>query len=198
MKNTKGSFTVEASMVFSVVFLMVAAFVYLFVIMYQYVNAQSIADEAATKGAYYYVNQTAEKYSSNKINEMYWRMYDTSKNKKVLAISDYVNKLLNNSILLTENNISVNTNSKFLMKNLRIEIQEKYPLPVGNLFDIFGLSPVLSLKAVSTSPLDDNAEFIRNMDIVKDICNCIQNSDNKWIGEDSKLEDIIEKMLKKN
>ncbi len=198
MKNSKGSFTVEASMVFSVVFLMVAAFVYLFVIMYQYVNAQSVANEAATKGAYYYVNQTSEKYSSYKINEMYWRMYDTSKNKKVSAISDYVNKLLNNSILLTENNITVNTNSKILMKNLRIEIQEKYPLPVGNLFDIFGLSPVLSLKAVSTSPLDDNAEFIRNLDIVKDIRNCIQNSDNKWIGEDSKLEDIIDKMLKKN
>ncbi len=198
MKNVKGSFTVEASMIFSVVFLMVAAFVYLFVIMYQYVNTQSVADEAATKGAYYYVNQTAEKYSSYKINEMYWRMYDTSKNKKVSAISDYVNKLLNNSILLTENNITVNTNSKILMKSLRIEIQEKYPLPVGNLFDIFGLSPVLSLKAVSTSPLDDNAEFIRNLDIVNDIRNCIQNSDNKWIGEDSKLEDIIEKMLKKN
>ncbi|AEY65755.1 TadE family protein [Clostridium sp. BNL1100] len=198
MKNTKGSFTVEASLVFSVVFLMVAAFVYIFVIMYQYVYVQSIADEAATKGAYYYVNQTGENYCSNKMNELYWRIYDKNKSKKLSGISNYVNKLLGKSILPTENNISVNTNNKILMKNLKIEIQEKYPLPVGNMFDIFGLSPVLSLKAVSNSPLDDNAEFIRNMDIVKDIYNCIQNSDNKWIGEDSQLEDILEKLLKKN
>ncbi|EPR08277.1 TadE/TadG family type IV pilus assembly protein [Ruminiclostridium papyrosolvens] len=197
MKNTKGSFTVEASLVFSLVFLMVAAFVYIFVIMYQYVNIQSIADEAVTKGAYYYVNQTGEKYSSYKINELYWRIYDTNKNEKISGISNYVNKLLDKSILPTEKNISVNTNNKILMKNLQIEIQEIYPLPVGNMFDIFGLSPVLSLKAVATSPLDDNAEFIRNMDIVKDMRNCIQNSDNKWIGEDSQMEDIIEKLLKK-
>ena len=198
MKNTKGSFTVEASLVFSVVFLLVAAFVYIFVIMYQYVNVQSIADEAATKGAYYYVNQTGENYYSHKINEVYWRIYDTNKNKKISEINNYANKLLGKSLFPAENNISTNTYNKILMRNLQIEIQEKYPLPVGNLFDIFGLSPVLSLKAVSNSPLDDNAEFIRNMDIVKDIYNCIQNSDNKWIGEDSQLGDILEKLLKKN
>lgn len=197
MKNTKGSFTVEASLVFSVVFLMVAAFVYLFVIMYQYVNVQSIADEAATKGAYYYVNETAEKYSSYKINELYWRIYDTDKGKKVNAISNYVNKLLDKSVFPAENKVYVNTKNKILMKNINIEIQEEYPLTVGNMLDIFGLSPVLSLRAVSTSPMDDNAEFIRNMDIVKDIHNCIQNRDSKWIGEDTKLDDIIKKLLKK-
>ncbi len=197
MKNTKGSFTVEASLVFSVVFLMVAAFVYLFVIMYQYVNVQSIADEAATKGAHYYVNETAEKYSSYKINELYWRIYDTDKGKKINAISNYVNKLLDKSVFSAENKVYVNTKNKILMKNINIEIQEEYPLTVGNMFDIFGLSPVLSLRAVSTSPMDDNAEFIRNMDIVKDIHNCIQNRDNKWIGEDTKLDDIIKKLLKK-
>ncbi len=198
MKNTKGSFTVEASLVFSVVFIMVAAFVYIFTIMYQYVNVQSIADEATTKGAYYYVNQTGESYCSDNINEMYWRIYDTNRNKKVSGINDYVNKLLSKSMFPSENNVSVDTYNKILMKNLQIEIQEKYPLPVGNMFDIFGLSSVLSLKAVSNSPLDDNAEFIRNMDIVKDICSCIQNSDNKWIGEGSELGDILGKLLKKN
>ncbi len=198
MKNTKGSFTVESSLVFSVVFLMLAAFVYLFVIMYQYVNVQSIADEAATKGAYYYVNQAGENYCSHKTSEMYWRIYDTNKNKKNSEISNYANKLLDKSTFRTENNISVNTYNKILMRNLQIEIQEKYPLPIGNMFDIFGLSPVLSLKAVSNLPLNDNAEFIRNMDIVKDIWSCIQNSDNKWIGEGSELGDILGKLLKKS
>ncbi len=198
MKNTKGSFTVEASLVFSVVFIMVAAFVYIFTIMYQYVNVQSIADEAVTKGAYYYVNQTGESYCSDSINEMYWRIYDTNKNKKVSGINNYVNKLLSKSMFPSENNVSVDTYNKILMKNLQIEIQEKYPLPVGNMFDIFGLSSVLSLKAMSNSPLDDNAEFIRNMDIVKDIWSCIQNSDNKWIGEGSELGEILGKLLKKN
>ncbi|ACL74889.1 TadE family protein [Ruminiclostridium cellulolyticum] len=198
MKNNKGSFTVEASLVFSVVFLMVTAFVYLFVIMYQYVNMQSVANEAATKGAYFYVNQTGNNYGSNKLDEMYWRIYDTNNNKKASGIIDYANKLLNKSLFPAENNISVNTYNKILIKNLKIEIVDKYTIPVSNMFDIFGLSPVLSLKVVTNSPLDDNAEFIRNMDIVTDIHNCIKNSDTKWTGEGSKLENILEKLLKKN
>ncbi|WP_024833967.1 TadE/TadG family type IV pilus assembly protein [Ruminiclostridium josui] len=198
MKNTKGSITVETSLIFSVVFLMLAAFVYIFVIMYKYVEVQSVADEAAVKGARYYVNQTEENYCSYKLNELYWRIYDSNKNKKVSDISAYVTKILDKSIFPTENKVSVNIYNKILMKKLKIEVHEKYPLPVGNMFDIFGLSPVLNIKAMSNSPLDENAEFIRNMDIVKDIYNCVQNRDTKWIGEDSQIEDIIEKLLKKN
>lgn len=198
MKNNKGSFTVEASLVFSVVFFMLAAFVYLFIIMYQYVNVQSIANEAATKGAYFYVNQTGDNYGSNKLNEMYWRIYDTNKNKKIVGINNYVNKLLSKSVFPAENNISSNLYNKILIKNLKIEILEEYSLPISNMFGIFGLSSVLSLKAVTNSPLDDNSEFIRNMDIVTDIRNCIKNSDTKWTGEGSKLENILEKLLKKN
>lgn len=198
MKNSKGSFTVEAAMVFSVVFLMVTVLVYVFIIMYQYVTIQSIANEVATKGAYYYVNQNGEDYGSYKIDQLYWRVNDTKKDQKNSAIVDYVKKFLNQSVFPTENNVYANTHNELLFKRLEIDIEEQYPLPVGSLFDIFGLSPILSLKARSNSPLDDNAEFMRNMDTVTDIQNCILNGDNKWIGKDSKVGDILDKLLKKN
>ncbi len=197
-KPAKGSFTVEASIIFSVVFLLVAALVYLFIIMYQYALIQSVADQAANVGAYHYVNQYGTEYTSKSDFNLYWRIIDTDSEGKKSKLNSYIGKKLDKSILDSTNYSDNSTSYKFLLKQLDISIQEQYPLPIGSLFRIFGVSPTLNLKAEATSPLDDNAEFVRNLDIVIDIKNCILNSDNKWIGKDSKVNDVLDKLLKKN
>ena len=197
-KPAKGSFTVEASIIFSVVFLLVATLVYLFIIMYQYAFLQSVADQAANVGAYYYVNHYGTEYTSKSDFNLYWRIVDTDSEDKKSQLNIYINKRLEQSILDTNSYSDNNTSYKFLLKQLDINIQEQYPLPIGNLFKIFGISPTLNLKAEAVSPLDDNAEFVRNLDMVIDIKNCILNSDNKWVGKDSKVNEVLDKLLKKN
>jgi hypothetical protein len=196
--NSKGSFTVEASIIFSIVFLLIATLVYLFIIMYQYCFLQSVANQAANVGAYHYVNQYGTDYTSKSNFNLYWRIIDTSSVDKKNMLNSFISKRLDQSFLNSTRYSNNTTSYKFLLKQLDISIEDQYPLPIGNLFKIFGISPTLHLKAEATSPLDDNAEFVRNLDIVIDIKNCILNSDNKWIGKDSKVNDILDKLLKKN
>jgi len=195
---SKGSFTVEASIVFSIVFLLVAALVYVFIIMYQYAVLQSIASEAANAGAYYYVNQYGADYTSESNSNLYWRIVDNDSANKKSELNSYIGRKLEKSILNSTRYVDNNISYKLLLKQLDISIEEQYPLPIGNLFMVFGISPTLNFKAETISPLDDNAEFIRNLDIVIDIKNCLLNSDNKWIGKDSRVNDVIDKLLKKN
>lgn len=196
--TSKGSFTVEASIVFSVVFLLIATMVYVFIFMYQYAFLQSVANQTANAGAYYYVNQYGADYIFKSQSNLYWRAFDTESVEKKSKINSYIIKKLDFSILKSTKNADNDTSYKFLLKHLNINIEDQYPLPIGNLFKVFGISTTLSLKAESISPLDDNAEFVRNLDMVIDIKNCLINSDNKWIGKDSKVNDVIDKLIKNN
>lgn len=234
--NKKGSFTVEASIVFSVIFLLLAAIVYIFIIMYQYAFLQSAADQAANVGVGYYCNQysnsnpydaeynfnanvgesnvngTDSNLNSNiegsntntngtdpnlKSNyNLYWRMFDKEASYKKNLLNNYVSKKLEKTIIDSNTYSDNSTSYKFLLKQININIEAQYPLPIGNLFEIFGLPSTINIKAESNSPLSDNAEFVRNLDTVTDIKKCISNSDNKWVGKDSKVNDVLAKLLK--
>ena len=168
--------------------------------MYQYAFLQSVADQAANVGAYHYVNQHGDSYTlnSNSNFNLYWRILNTDLENKKIKVNSFISKSLDQSILDSTRSYDNNISYKFLLKQLNISIEEQYPLPIGNLFEIFGISPTLNLKAEAISPLDDNTEFVRNLDIVIDIKNCILNSDNKWVGKESKVNDVLDKLLKKN
>lgn len=195
--SLKGSLTVETSIIFSVVFLLLAALVYSFILMYQYAFLQSIADRTANEGAYYYVNQYNPDLTQKTNCDLYWRIVDRNAEYKKNELLEYINKKLSGSILNSEKHAGSHVSYRYLMQQLDIGIEEQYPLPVGNLFLLFGLSPTLSLKAEAIVPFDDKTEFVRNLNTVIDIKNCIVNSDNKWIGENSKVGEVIEKLIKR-
>lgn len=196
--SSKGSFTVEASIVFSVIFLLLAAMVYAFIIIYQYAGLQSTANSAANMGSVYYVNKyQQEQYLQSGYN-LYWRFIDTEAESKKNNLKNYLYKNLNSTIFKSSRTIKIDTSYDLILKQLDVIIIEEFPLPVGNLLEVFGISPTIDLSAEATAPLDDNAEFVRNLDTVIDIKNCIFNTDNKWIGKDSKVNDILDKLLKKH
>ena len=194
--NKKGSFTVEASIVFSVVFLLVAALVYIFIIMYQYAFLQSTANKASNFGGYYYSEKYGTDYNSKLTSDLYWRILDTKAQLKKDELNKYISNSLEKSlvdlVIYSDNSLS----HKFLLNQLNIRIETQYPLPIGNMFEKIGLPSTLKMRAEANSNIYDNAEFVRNLDIVTDIKKCISNSDNKWIGKDSKVNDVLEKLLK--
>lgn len=194
--NKRGSFTVEAAIVFSVIFLLVAALVYIFLIMYQYAFLQSAANKASNVGGYYYSEKYGTECNSKLTYDLYWRMIDTKVIHKKAQLNKYISDRVGKSIIdldiYSDNSISC----KFLVKQLNIRIEAQYPLPIGNMFEILGLPSTLKIRAETNSNIYDNAEFVRNLDIITDIKKCISNSDNKWIGKDSKVNDVVEKLLK--
>ncbi len=195
--NTKGSFTVEASILFSLVFLLLVVLVYTFIIMYQYTTLQSVANEAANRGAAYYVKQFEEGTKWPLEKNPYWRIFDTNDLAKKTKIKNYSLKELEPSIVNSNKFASADTSYNILLKQFRLGLEEQYPLPIGELLAVFGILPKLVLKAEASCPMEDNAEFVRNLDMVIDIKNCLINSDNKWIGGGSKVSEVVDKLIKK-
>lgn len=194
--NKKGSFTVEAASVFSVIFLLVTALVYIFIVMYQYAFLQSTANKASNFGEYYYSEKYGAECNSKLTSDLYWRMLDTKALHKKTQLNKYISNSLEKSIVDLDIYSDNSTSHKFLLKQLYIKIETQYPLPIGNMFEILGLPSTLKMRADANSNIYDNAEFVRNLDIITDIKKCISNSDNKWIGKDSKVNDVLEKLLK--
>ncbi len=196
--NEKGSFTVEASIIFSLVFLLMVVLVYCFIIMYQYISLQSVTSEASNRGASYYVKQFKSNSQWPSETNFYWRILDSGASAKKGSIEAYILTGLEPPIINSEKTVKIDIYYSLLIKQLKIGIEEKYPLPAGKLLTIFGISPQLTIKAETSTPLEDNAEFIRNLDMVTDIKNCIVNSDNKWIGSGSGVNEVIDKLVKKH
>lgn len=196
--NKKGSFTVEASIVFSLVFLLMVVLVYCFIIMYQCIVLQSVASEASNRGALYYVKQFKSYSQWPSGTNLYWRILDSDTAVKMGNIEAYTLSGLEPSIINAGKTVKTDTSYSLLIKQLKVGIEERYLLPAGNLFTVFGISPELVLKTETSVPLEDNAEFVRNLDMVIDIKNCLVNSDNKWIGAGSGINEVIDKLIKKH
>ena len=196
--NKRGSFTVEAAIIFSVVFLLLVVLVYLFIVMYQYINLQSVASETANRGSAYYVKQF-ENYSYwPKEENPYWRFIDTKSFDKKSKLQDFALKNLFPTIFPSNITVDINNKRVYLSSQLVVCINDNYKLPAGNLLELFGFPQTFELSSQISSPLEDNAEFVRNLDMVVDIKNCLLNSDNKWIGSNSKLSEVIDRMIKKH
>lgn len=193
--SLRGSFTIEASIIFSVVFLLVALIVYIFIIMYQYASLESTASSGAIYGSTFYSNQLYVKKNYTNKN-LYWRIYDAEAENKKANIKQKTLQGAEPSLLVSENKIDISTHYFFLSKQVTVQVCDEYKLPFGNIFEVFGISPELKLNAISEVPIEDNAEFIRNLDIVNDIRTGLLNSDNKWVGKGTKVNDIIDKLLK--
>jgi hypothetical protein len=163
--------------------------------MYQYIVLQSVVCEASNRGAYFYVNQSDIKNNRLIKSELYWRILDTEAQSKEDSIKSYAAESLKPEIITTTKEVNINTAFSYLIKHLKVNINEQYSMPLGSMLAVFGISPSLKLQAQTSSPLEDNAEFIRNLDMIMDIKNCLVNSDNKWIGSGSKVNEVLDKLI---
>ena len=194
----RGSITVEAILTFSTVFIVFIILVYCVLIMYEYAALQSAASEACQQGAYIWVSsQTQETYVSNSDN-LYWRILDSQSDEKATFIEKLSNQKYKYNVIAKLQSNEVEIKTELLQKKLHLKMTSKYRLPLSKLFGRYGLDPILTINAYSVCSLDDNAEFIRNMDMVTDIGNSLLNSDNRWIGEGTKANEIINKLIRTN
>ena len=194
----RGSITVEAILTFSTVFIVFIILVYCVLIMYEYAALQSAASEACQQGAYIWVSsQTQENYVSNSDN-LYWRISDSQSDEKAIFLKKLSNQKYKYNVIAKLQSNEVEIKTELLQKKLHLKMTSKYQLPLSKLFGRYGLDPILTINAYSVCSLDDNAEFIRNMDMVTDIGNSLLNSDNRWIGEGTKANEIINKLIRTN
>lgn len=192
----KGSATVEASLIFPVIFLIGVAIIYFSMILYQKAYIQSLADNASQKGAASWTNPKTDIYTGNVPKAslgdggLYWRLFDFSSEAKRKKIEEYItNRIAAHAAMGLSKPpvVSVELDNYVVYKVLKINIDVSYKIPVGNLLKMFGLSNEYRFSAKSSAVIHEPAEFIRNTDFVLD-------TERKFEKEHPKFESMVSKI----
>ncbi len=180
-KSCKGSVTVEASIIFPVVFFCTMALIYMGILLYQHMVVQAAADSAVLMGAAAWDNpHKALETGSVSLKDLgsgglYWRLVDFDKEKKQSKLAGFLldkvdsTKKGNTSILKGDAQVVAGMEDYIAYKKLKVTITCSYGIPMGGLLKIFGFGNRYTVKAESTAVINEPVEFIRNTDYILDI-----------------------------
>jgi hypothetical protein len=191
-----GSFTIEASLLFPFILLMMIALLFLSIYMYQKVSLYYMASHVAEKTAFHWTNSYKEpiegEVEMGKADELYWRFTDdrmlggllqmndrnkpetyTIGNAKVETLPE---KKMKKVADLLPDGISGNVTYRNKLSSREIEVKLQSSLKVPSFLNhILGNS----LMVTTTSKIVDPVEFIRNVELIRDYSNKLEKSKNK-------------------
>lgn len=191
MRNRKGSTTVEAAMIFPIIFFIVIALIYVSIFLYEQAFLKSLADRAAEKGVNMW-NSGSDMYiglvQPKDFEEIdpYWRLIDLEKNTKEDNIETYIKEELEKYSIIkskdskvrntTEIEVNANVKNYVIYKKLTVDISKKIKLPIGNKLSDFGIDNTITISVCSEAIVNEPAEFIRSTDFAIDITKRIDNA----------------------
>lgn len=203
-KNEKGSFTIEASLVFPLIFLITLGLLLVSIVIYEQVYFYYIATQAVERSAYTWDNSNKNPYTGafhlGEYDGLYWRLTDDnildlfiedsdSNSKRVVLgeakYEDLTEKKLNNVAVEIPSGINgelIYTNN-LVERRVTAKLQSKFKLP-SSIKLLLG-SDVINVTASAT--VTDPVEFIRTVNLVTD------NADKLTNGDKSKAKNVLDK-----
>jgi len=198
--KNRGSITVEASLVFPLVVLIVFGVMYISMLLYQQSYAQAVADSAACYGAAAFNNSGRDIETCGLLQKdlsrdgIYWRLYDSKKRQKQDKTGGYVDRHLDEyNILNGIQSVDVEIQDMVVYKKLRVNIECRHRIPIGRLLKLVGMSEYYTIHTEAEAVLNDQAEFIRNTDFIIDLEKELENGN----PEVKKLGDNVRGIIKK-
>lgn len=191
MRNNKckGAFTVEAAILFPVVFFILLAIIYLGIIHYQNVStglALMDSANAGSSGWEFIAKKNPNFFSASDGSQMvtendYYSTtpYDSllenvgassARAKKEANIKAYVLKKLsgmdisNFSEKAASGDIDISYSGNILMRKISVSATKNFMNPMGNMLEFLGVSSKSSRTMTATSAVSDPTDFIRLMD----------------------------------
>lgn len=178
LSDKKGSFTIEATIVFSSVLFVVIAVIYICLMLYQQVYLQTFADKVAQRAANNWSYPGKDMFfgfvskEDIKNNSIYWRIMDLKEGDKLSSIVKYAKYDYGKYSLLPgpyKFECTAKVNSEYIvLKKITVTATSVYNNPAGNLLKSFGFKKVFDFEAVSEAVVNEPAEFIRNADFAID------------------------------
>ncbi len=174
LSEQRGSFTVEASIIFPFIIICIVTLIYLGMLLYQQTYLQALADNAVIRGSMIWDNLNKDMYigrvTKHTLSEsgLYWRMIDGNKEDKIKKIESYIENHLNAFSLLetSDYSIKVEINDWVVHKKLKVSITNSYKIPVKQFLRMFGMGENFTITVMSEAIVDDSAELIRNSDFI--------------------------------
>lgn len=204
LKDEKGSFTVEATIVFTISFMALIVFLYIGIVMYQHVHLQSAADRITSRGAMMYATRTIRMEDGYKSEDAFWNsdpyryIYDGS----YRTTAEQMIQVALNETLGTGNVLAVNKDDTAVAKvklswfSRKVEVSgmRKFNVPFVSVFQAD--NSLFDLRVKSTAYIMDMPETIRNVDYACDLIKKDEDA-NAAIQKISKLKGDLETFIKK-
>jgi hypothetical protein len=209
-RMTKGSFTVEASIIVPIMILSIAAVIYMGLLLYQRTIIQSAAETAAGDGAAAWSSGVGRigtgKLSNDSFDniKLYRRIYNSDKEKQLEIIRNHAADLALRGELLNpvETDIQAEIKDYAVCRKLEVSITKSYILPLGSFLKIFGGSGKIVINVKAASMLDEPVELIRTTDFILDMEKKLEENypEIKNLGEKTRstmneIKDRLEKFL---
>ncbi|SHK07521.1 TadE family protein [Paramaledivibacter caminithermalis] len=194
--SNKGSLTVEASLIFPIIFLAILVVIHICILLYQYAHLQSTANHVAERGAACWNNVSRMEidtyefrlktgklkeskellkeglymsYKKEKIKKM--KIYLLNKLKQNNILEGEISKIDTNDIINSKDKIDIWIKDYIVYKELNIKIKDSYKIPLGDSLKIFGINDKYNINVYSKAVINEPVDFIRNIDFIGDTLN---------------------------
>lgn len=201
IRTKRGSFTIEAALIFPLLFLVIIATLYICLILYHQVYIQSFADKLAMRAANNWSNSAKRMYDGALTSEgfrdkaIYWHIIDTKQNEKIEKIKEYgKDQYGKHALLFGAGDIRIDVERKrelLIYNRIIIRAEAEMDNPIGDLLKMFGMGKVLTFSVESDAMVNDPAEFVRNLDFAYD---CVTRIEHKYGVDMSFLEKAKEQV----
>ena len=171
----KGNITVEAAIIYPIVFLVLAALFFFMIGLFRQVYVQYVADLAAERGSQY-MQQSAVDMDTGYLDQKnisktplyFGKDSNASKN----TITSFIASKLQNHILTKGwvSTIDVSFNDYIIYKELNVKVNMSYPTRISMVDTLLGSKTEgFVVKSNAKAVISDPAEFIRNVDMTGDL-----------------------------
>ena len=182
LKAEQGYLTIEATMVFSVLFFSLIFILFMGLVLYQNVNVQSVAIQASERGSIIYSSRVSDMSKGVKtlddflIRDPYRNvpfMDGGGKAEYSAIINKYIDENLGRRDIIrgeTENKGDyVEVEDYLIAKRVKVNIKSGYKMPVDSIAEMFGKKGPFEIDTTAVSAVTDPADFVRNVDIAADV-----------------------------
>lgn len=181
-KKEDGYLTIELTMIFPVIFFSLILILYMGIVLYQEVNAQSLAVEASERGSVVYSFRVADMTTGIKtLEDFKYRdpyrnvpfMGGGDKKTYTALVNQYVAERLDSKSVLegtSQNGGNYTQVEDYLIaKRVKVNIRSAYTTPADSIAEMFGHRGPFEVDTCAVSAVTDPADFVRNVDIVTDV-----------------------------
>lgn len=170
-REEKGSFTIEATMLFPILLILVLCFIFFSLVIYEKVTSQYQANAIASAMAYSWNNSSADvstgefgmtEHTTMNGDGLYWRLTGNNFLDKfglggIVPGNDLVSAKTSR---INGYDATIEFHNNFLIPEVEVKISRSLALP-ASVANIFGISEI---EAVASHPISEPAEVIRTTD----------------------------------
>lgn len=177
-----GYLTVEAAMVFSVLFFSLIFVLFIGMVLYQEVNLQGLAIRSSERGSVIYSSRVSDMSGGVKtlddflIRDPYRNVPFMDSGKKsdyTSVINSYIDQNLGKRDVVSgqvRNSGNYVTIQDYLIeKRIKVTIESGYRMPVDSIAGMFGQNGPFEVHTSAVSAVVDSPDFVRNVDLAMDV-----------------------------